>query len=100
MGNGRPEIRIKGLSHDAMARLKRFTRSLNAELALLGDEPLDLIEAHQQYQGLIDGHHGTLADLVRKIAAERTAAPYVEEGEGEDEPLDELEQAEQEEQEE
>ncbi len=97
MGNGRPEMRIKGLSQDAMERLKRFTRSLNTELALLGGELIDVLEAHGEYQGLIDGNQGTLADLVRKIAADRTSMRYVEEDEGEDEPMEELERDEQEE---
>jgi hypothetical protein len=90
--NGRPEMRIKGLSHDEMERLKRFTRSLNAELTLLGGESIDVLEAHVEYQGRIDDHEGTLANLIRKIAAERTSERYVEEDEGDDEPLDELEE--------
>ncbi len=94
MGNGRPELRIKGLSHEGMERLKRFTRSLNVELALLGAEPIDLLEAHEEYQGRIDEHEGTWADLVRRIAAERTAVRYVEEDEEDDEPLDEVEEEE------
>ena len=100
MGNTRPELRIKGLSLDGMERLKRFTRSLNAELALLGAEPIDALEAHADYQGRIDEHDGTWADLVRRIAAERTKVRYVEDDEGDGEPLDELEREEQEEQEE
>ena len=94
MGNGRPELRIKGLSHEGMERLKRFTRSLNAELSLLGAEPVDMLEAHDEYQGRIDEHEGTWADLVRRIAAERTSVRYVEEDEEIDEPLDELEEEE------
>ena len=86
MGNGKHEIRIKGYSNDRMERLKRFTRSLNAELALLGSEPLDVLEAHQEYQSVIDDHEGTWAELVRRLAAERTKVVYAEEGEetGED----------------
>ncbi len=94
MANARPELRIKGLSHEAMERLKRFTRSLNAEFALLGAEPVDVLEVHEEYQGRIDEHEGTWADLVRRIAAERTSVRYVEEDEGDDEPLDELEEEE------
>ena len=97
MGNGRPEMRIKGLSPDRMERLKRFTRSLNAELALLGGEPIDVLEAHEEYQGRIDEHEGTWADLVRKIAAERTSERYVEEDEEGDDSMDALERGEQEE---
>ena len=96
MSNDRPELRVKGLSPDRMERLKRFTRSLNAELALLGGEPIDVIEGHEQYQGLIDDHEGTWADLVRKIAAERTSERYVEEADEGDEILDEFEREEQE----
>jgi hypothetical protein len=88
MGNSRTQLRIKGLSHDGMERLKRFTRALNAELALLGAEPIDLLEAHAEYQARIDDHEGTWADLVRKIAAERTAERYVEEDEETDEMLE------------
>jgi hypothetical protein len=84
MGNGRHEIRIKGFSDERMERLKRFTRSLNAELALLGGEPLDVLEAHQEYQGAIDDHEGTWADLARRLAAERTRIAYVEEGEADE----------------
>jgi hypothetical protein len=94
MGNGRPELRIKGLSPERMDRLKRFTRSLNHELALLGAEPVDVLEAHAEYQGRIDSHEGTWAEFVRRIAAERTAVRYVEEGEEEDEALDEIEEEE------
>lgn len=86
MGNGRHEIRIKGFSDERMERLKRFTRSLNAELALLGGEPLDVLEAHQEYQGAIDDHDGTWADLVRRLAAERTRVTFFEEGEAEGDP--------------
>jgi hypothetical protein len=85
MGNGRHEIRIKGFSDERMERLKRFTRSLNAELALVGGEPLDVLEAHQEYQGLIDDHEGTWADLARRLAAERTRVTYVEDEETRDE---------------
>jgi hypothetical protein len=81
MGNGKHEIRIKGYSDDRMERLKRFTRSLNAELTLLGGEPLDVLEAHQDYQGVIDDHEGTWADLVRRLAIERTKIVYAEEDE-------------------
>jgi hypothetical protein len=91
MDNGRPVMRIKGLSHDEM-ELKRFTRSLNAELTLLGRESIDVLEAHVEYQGRIDDHEGTLVNLIRKIAAERTSERYVEEDEGDDEPLDEFEE--------
>ena len=94
MGIGRTELRIKGLSPEQMDRLKRFTRSLNGELALLGAEPVDLLEAHAEYQGQIDAHEGTWADLVRRIAAERTSVRYVEEDEEEDEALDEIEEEE------
>ena len=96
MNNGRKEMRIKGLSHDGMERLKRFTRSLNAELILLGGEAIDVLEAHEEYQGLIDDHEGTWADLFRKIAAERTSERYAEEDEDGEELLNELEQEEQE----
>ncbi len=90
MANGRHDIRIKGFSAERMERLKRFTRSLNAELALLGGEPLDMLEAHEAYQALIDDHEGTWADLARRLAAERTMAPYVEDDEeSDDEPLEE-----------
>ena len=85
MGNGRHEIRIKGFSDERMERLKRFTRSLNAELTFRGGEPLDMLEAHQEYQGLIDDHEGTWADLARRLAAERTKVTYVEDEEELDE---------------
>jgi hypothetical protein len=91
MGAAHSEMRIKGLTAERMERLKRFTRSLNAELALMGGEPLDLLEAHEEYQGLIDDHEGTWADLVRRIAAERTKVSYVEDGEEADETLAEFE---------
>jgi hypothetical protein len=81
MGNGKHEIRIKNFSDERMERLKRFTRSLNAELALLGGEPLDMLEAHEEYQGLIDDPQGTWADLARRLAVERTKVTYVEEDE-------------------
>ena len=97
MANGRPDLRIKGLSAEQTERLKRFTKSLNAELALLGGEPIDVLEAHEEYQGLIDDHEGTWADLVRKIAAERTSERYVEEDEEGDDSVDALEREEQEE---
>jgi hypothetical protein len=97
MGDVRPEMYVKGRSAEQTDRLKRFTKSLNAELVLFGGESIDVLEAHEEYQGLIDDHEGTLADLVRTIAAERTSERYVEEEEEEDDPLDELEQAEQEE---
>jgi len=84
MGEGRRDIRIKGFSDERMERLKRFTRSLNGELALLGGEPLDVLEAHEAYQGLIDDHEGTWADLARRLAAERTMAVYVEDDERND----------------
>jgi hypothetical protein len=74
-------MRIKGLTAERMERLRRFTRSLNAELALMGGEPLDVLEAHEECQGLIDGHEGTWADLVRRIAAEGARVSYVEAGE-------------------
>jgi hypothetical protein len=87
MSEGRHEVRIKGFSDARMDRLKRFTRSLNAELALLGGEPLDVIEAHAEYQGVIDDHEGTWAALIRRLAAERTREPYVEDDDGvEDDP--------------
>jgi len=85
MGNGKHEIRIKGFSDERMERLKRFTRSLNAELSFRGGEPLDMLEAHQEYQGLIDDHEGTWADLARRLAAERTKVTYVEDEEDLDE---------------
>ena len=85
MGNGKHEIRIKGFSDERMERLKRFTRSLNAELTFRGGESLDVLEAHQEYQGLIDDHEGTWADLARRLAAERTKVTYVED---EEEPDD------------
>ena len=85
MGNGKHEIRIKSFSDQKMERLKRFTRSLNAELALVGGEPLDMLEAHQEYQGLIDDHEGTWADLARRLAAERTQVTYFEDEEERDE---------------
>lgn len=90
MGSVRHEIRIKGFSDERMERLRRFTRSLNAELALAGAEPLDVIEAHADYQGVIDDHEGTWADLVRRLAAERTRVAFVEPGEamGSDDDLD------------
>ena len=91
MGNGKHEIRIKGFSDARMERLKRFTRSLNAELALLGGEPLDVLEAHQEYQGVIDDHEGTWADLVRRLAAERTEVTYVDDDDERDEDLEALE---------
>ena len=91
MGNGKHEIRIKGFSDERMDRLKRFTRSLNAELALLGGEPLDVIEAHQEYQGVIDDHAGTWADLIRRLAAERTREVYVEDDEDRDDDLEPFE---------
>jgi hypothetical protein len=64
--------------------VKRFSRSLNAELALLGGEPLDVLEAHQDYQGVIDDHDGTWADLARRLAAERTQVAYLEDDERDD----------------
>ena len=85
MGNGKHEVRIKGFSSERMERLRRFTRSLNAELAFLGGEPLGLLEAHEEYQGLIDDHEGTWADLARRLAAERTKVTYVDEDEAGDE---------------
>ena len=88
MGNGKHEIRIKGFSDERMERLRRFTRSLNAELALLGGEPLDMLEAHADYQGVIDDHQGTWADLVRRLAAERTRVAYVEGDDTEDETVE------------
>jgi len=87
MGNGKHEIRIKGFSDERMERLKRFTRSLNAELALLGGEPLDMLEAHEEYQGLIDDHEGTWANLARRLAAERTKVTYVDDEEERDKDL-------------
>ncbi|RBP02543.1 hypothetical protein DFR50_15119 [Roseiarcus fermentans] len=93
MGNGRHEIRIKGFTDERMERLKRFTRSLNAELALVGGEPLDLLEAHADYQGVIDDHEGTWADLARRLAAERTRVAYVE-GDDRDDDLDTVEDGE------
>jgi hypothetical protein len=92
MGNGKHEIRIKGFSDERMDRLKKFTRSLNAELTLLGGEALDVLEAHQEYQGVIDDHEGTWADLARRLAAERTKVVYVEEDEERDEGLDGFEE--------
>ena len=94
MGNGKHEIRIKGYSDDRMERLKRFTRSLNAELALVGGEPLDVLEAHQDYQGVIDDHEGTWADLVRRLAAERTRIVYAEGDEAADEDFEAFEEGE------
>ena len=94
MGNGKHEIRIKGFSNDRMERLKRFTRSFNAELALLGGEPLDLLEVHQEYQGVIDEHEGTWADLVRRLAAERTRVSYVDPDEASDDDLEVFEDSE------
>ena len=94
MGNDKHEIRIKGFSDERMERLKRFTRSLNAELALLGGEALDLLETHQEYQGVIDEHEGTLADLVRRLAAERTRVTYVEDDERRDDDVEAFEDAE------
>ena len=91
MGNGKHEIRIKGFSDARMERLKKFTRSLNAELALVGGEPLDMLEAHEEYQGVIDDHEGTWADLARRLAAERTRVVYVEDDEERDDDLDLLE---------
>lgn len=94
MGNGKHEIRIKGYSDDRMERLKQFTRSLNAELALLGGEPLDVLETHQEYQGVIDDHEGTWADLIRRLAAERTKIVYAEEDEAGDDVADAFEEGE------
>jgi hypothetical protein len=94
MGNGKHEIRIKGFSDNRMERLKRFTRSLNAELALLGGEPLDMLEVHQEYQGAIDEHAGTWADLVRRLAAERTRIPYIDPDEANDDDLEAFEDSE------
>ena len=82
MSDHRPELRIKGLSPERMERLKRFTRALNVELARLGGEAVDVIEAHEEYQAQIDDHEGTWADLVSKIAAERTQKRYVEDDGG------------------
>ena len=90
---GKHEIRIKGFSDERMERLRRFTRSLNAELALVGGEPLDMLEAHADYQGVIDNHEGTWADLVRRLAAERTRVAYVE-GEDTDDDIETLEDVE------
>jgi hypothetical protein len=94
MGNGKHEIRIKGYSDERMERLKKFTRSLNAELALLGGEPLDMLEAHEEYQGVIDDHEGTWADLARRLAAERTRETYVEDDEERDDDLELVEDGE------
>lgn len=94
MGNGRHEVRIKGFSDDRMERLRRFTRSLNGELALLGGEPLDMLEAHQEYQTAIDDHEGTWADLVRRLAAERTKVAYFEDDEDGDDDFEMLEDGE------
>jgi hypothetical protein len=94
MGNGKHEVRIKGFSDERMERLKRFTRSLNAELALLGGEPLDVLEAHQEYQGVIDDHDGTWADLARRLAAERTQVTYLEDDDERDEDFEALEDGE------
>ncbi len=94
MGNGKHEIRIKGYSDERMERLKKFTRSLNAELALLGGEPLDMLEAHEEYQGVIDDHDGTWADLARRLAAERTRVTYVEDDEERDDDLELVEDVE------
>ncbi len=94
MGNGKHEIRIKGFSDARMERLKKFTRSLNAELALVGGEPLDMLEAHEEYQGVIDDHDGTWADLARRLAAERTRVTYVEDDEERDDDLELVEDVE------
>ena len=94
MRAARHEVRIKGFSDARMERLKRFTRSLNAELALLGGEPLDMLEAHEDYQAAIDDHEGTWADLARKLAAERTRVAYLEDGETADEDFEALEDSE------
>ena len=94
MGNGKRDIRIKGFSDARMERLRRFTRALNAELALLGAEPLDVIEAHTDYQGLIDDHEGTWADLVRRLAAERTRVAYADAVEAVDEDPEPFEEGE------
>jgi len=92
MSDHRPELRIKGLSPEGMERLKRFTRALNAELARLGGEPIDLIDAHREYQARIDDHEGVRADLISKLAAERTQKPYVEDdGDGPGDDYDEFE---------
>ena len=93
MGNGKHEIRIKGFSDERMDRLRRFTRSLNSELALLGGEPLDMLEAHADYQGVIDDHEGTWAELVRRLAAERTRVAYVE-GDDTDDDIETVEDGE------
>ena len=94
MGTGKHEVRIKGYSDERMERLKKFTRSLNAELALLGGEPLDMLEAHEEYQGVIDDHDGTWADLARRLAAERTRVTYVEDDEERDDDLELVEDVE------
>ena len=99
MGGDRPEMRIKGLSLERMERLKRFTKLLNAELALVGGEPVDVLEAHEAYQGLIDDHEGTWRGLARKLAAERTTVSYVEGGGESDESFDEFEEDEEQEEE-
>ncbi len=85
MGDGKHEIRIKGFSEAQMERLRRFTRALNVELHFLGGEKLDVLEAHAEYQGLIDDHEGTWAALVRRLAAERTRAPLAADDGGFDE---------------
>ena len=94
MGNGKHEIRIKGFSDARMERLRKFTRSLNAELALLGGESLDVLEAHEEYQGVIDDHEGTWADLARRLAVERTRVAYVDEDEAGDEDTEAFEEGE------
>ena len=86
-------MRIKGLSPEGMERLRRFTKLLNAELALAGGEPLDVLEAHEAYQGLIDDHEGTWRGLARRIAAERTFERSADDEESE-ESLDALEDGE------
>ena len=53
-----------------------------------------MLEAHQDYQGVIDDHEGTWADLVRRLAAERTKIVYAEEDEENDEDFEAFEEGE------
>ena len=41
---------IKGLSKERIQRLTRFIELLNARLVGMSEEPLDLLEAHKNYQ--------------------------------------------------
>jgi hypothetical protein len=83
---------IKGLTKERMQRLIRFTDLLNAKLITLGGEPLDLLEAHGEYQLQVDRHHGPWDDLVATIAGERTAISYSAVDWDGDNPPDEIDE--------